>query len=184
MRASETPYSDKYIWKLFAIAALLLILHFTVYEITISENSSAKSLAGEVLTAISPIIAGSGNYRPSNLPYEVPYLQLTLSLVVTLPLALILLKSTAKEDLQRALNHMKERKNLTIEHAVFDIQLFTAIGILMMLLMLLIPPSSTYIGPAKSSFFGIIAPIKYASCSFVIANLTLIFFMSFRVRWR
>src|SRR5690606_26679333 len=134
-------YSDTYIWKLFAIASLLLILHFTVYEITISEDASTKSLVEKAVNAISPFLPGSAHHKPSHLPYEVPYLQLALSLVVTLPLALILLVPTAKEDLQRALRRMKKKKNLTLEHAVFDVQLFTAIGILMTLVMLFIPPS-------------------------------------------
>lgn len=185
MNSNETaPYSDKYIWKLFAIAALLLSLHFLVYEITISEEANAKSLVAKLLNSVSSLIPSSENRTFSHLPYEIPRLQLALSLFVTLPLALILLAPMAKMDLYRALQLKKKKKRLSLEHALFDVQLFTVIGILMMLLLLLIPPSSIYIGAAKNSFFGVLAPIKYASCSYVIANLILILFQSFRVKWR
>ncbi|PKO60445.1 MAG: hypothetical protein CVU23_13430 [Betaproteobacteria bacterium HGW-Betaproteobacteria-17] len=178
------PYDDKYIWRIFAIATLLLVLHFVVYEITISDDVTAKSLVANVLDFSKLFIPGAGGYEFPRLPYEIPYMQVTLAFVVTFPLALILLMPTAKEYLDRELKSKKKKKKLTLEHAVFDVQLFSAIGILVVLLVLLIPPSSVYIGTAKSSFFGILAPIKYALCSYAMANFVLMFVLSFRVQWR
>lgn len=178
------PYDDRYIWRMFAIATLLLVLHFSVYELTISDEASAKGFVAKILDAARPFIPGAGGFRSPRLPYEIPHMQLVLAVVVTLPLALILSMQTAKGDLDRELKSRCKKKKQTMEHAVFDVQLFSVIGMLMVLLVLLIPPSSMYIGTANSSFFGILAPIKYAACSYLLANLIWAFFLSFRVPWR
>ena len=109
----------------------------------------------------------------------------SLAATVTFPLALLLLKPLAKEDLERSMKFVRGRKRKqSLEHTVFDLQVILVIGVLMTALVLLIPPSPIFNGAAKSSFFGFLAPIKYAGGSYAMGHLMLMLRFSLRIRWR
>ncbi len=156
-RIKKPLYDKKMIWIQVGIGLAIILIHLSVYAFSILENSRVANATQQITQLMSNFVPGAIGYEGRNKPYQIPYLQMLTSLIFTAPLVFLAIKKVAQYDVNL----------IDGPDGVFNLKVVWTFMLATGVVILLTPPLGIGGMPDKS-YYGVLAPFKYAITAFVI----------------
>lgn len=153
---TKPVFASEYIWKSFVIFAVLCSLHIFVYIVSVSEDAGIQNAVKQISSYVSLVMVGSSSYEYLDRPFHIPYMQIALGLLISIPFSIVACGSISRYTM---------RLYGFDDKSVFDIRLISVIGVVGAIFLFFVPPSP-FGGKLYSGHFGLISAFRYSIAVF------------------